>query len=401
LPSLGDAIQTSDATLQRRLQELELCVQSQAREIRALEKIEGLLDRSRELETENRTLREKVEELRTFWTLSRILSSTLNMEEVFRLALHLIGRSLQVDAYSLLLLDDTSGQLTIKAAFGLPEERAHAISLALGEGIAGLVAQTGRPMLVPDVSTESRFVERSCFPGHGAFLCVPLQIKKGPVIGVLSAHKPEPQAFSRGDLEQFQAVANQVAVALENAQLYQRTKELSSRDELTGLFNRRYFFENLETEVQRARRYRRAFTILMLDLDHFKHYNDTHGHLCGDQVLRQCGEILLGNTRRADVVARFGGEEFVIMLPEIDRQAGALVAEKIRAKIAQHPFHGRDRQPGGELTVTIGLATYPIDSDNGLELVDVADRALYVGKRQGGNRVVLSSEQAQTPLQST
>jgi diguanylate cyclase (GGDEF)-like protein len=162
------------------------------------------------------------------------------------------------------------------------------------------------------------------------------------------------------------------------------------------LFNRRYFFENLETEVQRARRYRRAFTILMLDLDHFKHYNDTHGHLCGDQVLRQCGEILLGNTRRADVVARFGGEEFVIMLPEIDRQAGALVAEKIRAKIAQHPFHGRDRQPGGELTVTIGLATYPIDSDNGLQLVDVADRALYVGKRQG-NCVVLSSEQAQHP----
>lgn len=399
MPSLGDATQTSDAALQRRLQELELCVRSQAREIRALEKIEGLLDRSRELETENRTLREKVEELRTFWTLSRILSSTLNMEEVFRLALHLIGRSLQVDAYALLLLDEATGHLTVKASFGLPEERAHAVSLGLGEGIAGSVAQTGRPLLVPDVSTETRFVERNCFPGHGAFLCVPLQIKRGPVIGVLCAHKPEPQAFSRGDLEQFQAVANQVAVAVENAQLYQRTKELSSRDELTGLFNRRYFFENLETEIQRARRYRRAFTILMLDLDHFKHYNDTHGHLCGDQVLRQCGEILLGNTRRADVVARFGGEEFVIMLPEIDKQAGALVAEKIRAKIAQYPFHGRERQPSGELTVTIGLATYPMHSDSGLELVDVADRALYVGKRQGGNRVVTSTEQSQTPRQ--
>jgi diguanylate cyclase (GGDEF)-like protein len=376
-------------------------VKSQAREIRALEKIEGLLDRSRELETENRVLREKVEELRTFWTLSKILSSTLNMEEVFRLALHLIGRSLQVDAYALLLLDDTTGRLTIRAAFGLPEERAHALSLALGEGISGLVAETGHPMLVADVSAESRFIERSCFPAHGAFLCVPLQIKRGPTIGVLNAHKPEPQAFTRGDVDQFQAVANQVAVALENAQLYQRTKELSSRDELTGLFNRRYFFENLETEVQRARRYRRAFTILMLDLDQFKHYNDTHGHLFGDQVLKQVGEILLGNTRRADVVARFGGEEFVIMLPEIDKQAGALVAEKIRVKIAQYPFHGRERQPGGQLTLTIGLATYPIDSDNGLELVDVADRALYVGKRQGGNRVVLASDQMKGPLQLT
>jgi diguanylate cyclase (GGDEF)-like protein len=353
------------------------------------------------LETENRALREKVEELRTFWTLSKILSSTLNMEEVFRLALHLIGRSLQVDAYALLLLDDTSGRLTIKAAFGLPEERAHALSLALGEGISGLVAETGSPMFVSDVSAEPRFLERSCFPGHGAFLCVPLQIKRGPIIGVLNAHKPEPQAFTRGDVDQFQAVANQVAVALENAQLYQRTKELSSRDELTGLFNRRYFFENLETEVQRARRYRRAFTILMLDLDQFKHYNDTHGHLFGDQVLKQVGEILLGNTRRADGVARFGGEEFVIMLPEIDEHGGALVAEKIRAKIAQYPFHGRERQPGGQLTVTIGLAAYPVDSDNGLELVDVADRALYVGKRQGGNCVVLASDQMKGPLQLT
>jgi len=312
---------------------------------------------------------------------------------VFRLALHLIGRSLQVDAYSLLLLDETSGRLVIRAAFGLPEERTHAFSLALGEGISGLVAESGHPMLVPDVSVETRFAERVCFSPHGAFLCVPLQIKRGPVIGVLNAHKPEPQAFTRADIDQFQAVANQVAMALENAQLYQRTKELSSRDELTGLFNRRYFFENLETEVQRARRYRRAFTILMLDLDHFKHYNDTHGHLFGDRALRQGGEILLANTRRADVVARFGGEEFVILLPEIDKEAGARVAEKIRIKIAEHPFHGRERQPGGQLTVTIGVATYPVDSDNGLELVDMADRALYVGKRQGGNRVVLSSGQ--------
>lgn len=118
-------------------------------------------------------------------------------------------------------------------------------------------------------------------------------------------------------------------------------------------------------------------------------------------MLKQVGEILLGNTRRADVVARFGGEEFVIMLPEIDEHGGALVAEKIRAKIAQYPFHGRERQPGGQLTVTIGLAAYPVDSDNGLELVDVADRALYVGKRQGGNCVVLASDQMKGPLQLT
>jgi diguanylate cyclase (GGDEF)-like protein len=390
-------METGDAGLERRLQELEFRVQSQAREIRALEKIEGLLDRSRELEAENRTLRGKVEELRTFWSLSKTLSATLNMEELFRLALHLIGRSLSVDAYALMLVDEATSRLTIKASFGLPDDRAQGFTFGMGEGIAGLVAEKGQPMLVPDVTEEPRFAERACFPLLGAFLCVPLRIKGGRVIGVLTAHKPDPHAFSPGDVDLFQSVANQVAVALENAQLYQRTKELSARDELTGLFNRRYFFETLETEVQRARRYRRTFTILMLDLDHFKQYNDSHGHLRGDEALRGVARSLLSNTRRADVVARFGGEEFVIILPEIDKAGGAVVAEKIRAAIEQHSFYGRNQQPGGKLTVTVGLGAYPVDSEDGLELVDLADRALYAGKQQGGNRVTLSPDRVSEP----
>ncbi len=384
-------METSNTTHERRLQELELLVQHQAREIRALEKIEDLLDRSRELETENRHLKEKVEELRTFWTLSKTLSPTLNPEELFRLALHLIGRSLAVDAYALLLLDEANNRLGIKAAFGLPDDRTQGFTLGMGEGIAGRVAETGQPVLVPEVSVEPQFLERACFPAQGSFLCVPLSIKEGRVLGVLAAHKPDPQAFGSGDVDLFQAVAAQVAMALENAQLYQRMKDLSARDELTGLFNRRAFFETLETEVQRARRYRRTFTLLMLDLDHFKQYNDTHGHLRGDEALRETARLLRSTTRRADPVARFGGEEFVIILPEITKAAGAVVAEKIRAALDQHPFYGRQQQPGGALTVSVGLATYPVDSEDGLELVDLADRALYVGKQQGGNRVALSS----------
>jgi diguanylate cyclase (GGDEF)-like protein len=390
-------METSDAALERRLQELELRVQSQAREIRALEKIEGLLDRGRELEAENRSLRKKVERLRTFWILSRTLSGTLDMEELLRLALHLIGRSLSVDAYALMLLDGTDGRLAIKAAFGLADDRAAGFTLGPGEGISGQVAATGQPLLVPDVSAEPRFAERICFPGQGAFLCVPLRLKGGRVIGVLNAHKPEAQAFTRGDLDLFQAVAAQVAMALENAQLYERTKELSARDELTGLFNRRTFFETLETEFQRACRYRRAFTVLMLDLDNFKQYNDKHGHLRGDEALREVGRLLLGSTRRADMVARFGGEEFVIILPEIDKRGAAVVAEKIRASLEQHAFYRQENQPGGRLTLTIGLATYPVDSQEGLALVDLADRALYLGKLEGGNRVVPAPDRAGAP----
>ncbi len=387
----------NDSELRQRLQEMELLVHHQAREIRALEKIEVLLDRGQELETENRSLRETAKELRTFWTLSQTLSATLDKDELFRLAVHLVGRSLSVDAYALMLLEEESNRLTIKVAFGLPDDRTENFSLGLGEGISGLVAQTGQPILVPDVAAESRFEERACFGATGAFLAVPMRTKREKLIGVLNARKPYPQAFSPAEVDLYLAIATQIAVALENARLYQRTKELSAKDELTGLFNRRYFFESLESEVQRAHRYRRAFTLVMLDVDHFKQYNDSHGHLHGDEVLREVGRLLLSNTRRADLAARFGGDEFIILLPEIAKDGGSLVAEKIRTATAQYPFYGSQQQPGGKLTITAGLAAYPVDADAGLKLVDLADRALYVGKKQGGDRVVHASGQATSP----
>lgn len=398
----GEGARPNDTALQQRVRELEAQVHGQAREIRAFEKIELLQDHNRELEVENRTLQEKVAELHTFLNLSKTLSATLNMEELFRLALHLIGRSLHVDAYSLMLLDEAGERLVVKAAFGLPEDGGPDLALRLGEGISGLVAQTGQAMLVPDASAESRFLEQECFPQqHGSFICVPLRIKGREVIGVLNAQKPEPHGFSLGDMDLFQAVANQVAAALENAQLYQRTKELSARDDLTGLFNRRHFFDNLEKEIQRARRYRRVFSLLMLDLDDFKGYNDTHGHLRGDDALKEVARLLLANSRRADVVGRFGGEEFVVLLPEVNKQGAAVVAEKMRAAVEQYSFFGRETQPGGRLTVTLGLVTYPVDSEDGLELVDLADRALYAGKQQGGNRVSASPAPGGAPLRST
>ena len=391
-----------EPSLQQRLRDLEDRAQAQAREIRALEKIEALQDHSRDLETENRALQERVAELRTFLNLSTTLSTTLNMEELFRLALHLIGRSLHVEAYSLMLLDGRQERLVVKAAFGLPEAEGDRLSLRLGEGISGLVAQTGQAMQVPDIRAEPRCLEQEIFRlQRGSFICVPLRLKRREVIGVLNAHKPEPHGFGPGDLDLLQAVATQVVAALENAQLYQRTKELSARDELTGLFNRRHFFETLEKEAQRAVRYHHAFSVLLLDLDDFKRYNDTYGHLQGDEALKALARLLLAKTRRADVVARFGGEEFVLLLPETTAARARVAAEKIRAAVEQHPFPGRDTQPGGRLTVTLGVATCLGDAEDTLAVVDLADRAMYLGKEQGGNQVNAAPGQRPTPPPAT
>jgi diguanylate cyclase (GGDEF)-like protein len=398
----GEQVEGDEVPLQQRVKELEVQLQSQAREIRTLEKIELLQDRNREIEEENHNLRQQVGELHTFLNLSKVLSATLDMEELLRLALHLIGRSLHVDAYSLMLLEERGERLVAKAAFGLPADGAVGLTLRVGEGISGLVAQTGQPMLVPDVSTEARFQEeRSFWQQRGAFLCVPLRIKGRGLIGVLNAQKPDPPGFRLSDLDLFQAVANQVATALENAQLYERTKELSTHDDLTGLFNRRHFFDHLEKEVQRARRYQRVFSLLMLDLDDFKRYNDSHGHLKGDEALKEVARLLQSSIRRVDMVARFGGDEFVVLLPEIAKQKAAMVAEKIRTAVELYPFVCSSTQSDGKMTVTAGLATYPEDSQDSVELVDLADRTLYVGKQQGGNRVSVPPGRHESTPQAT
>ncbi len=374
--------------LRQRVKELQEKNELLEREIKTLHRIQELLDKNRHLEQENSALKEKVLELYTFWNISKALSSTLNLDELFKLAIHFIGKSLRVDEYSIMLLDEEKQELAIKASFGIPEEVVPLVTFKLGEGIPGLVVRTGEPKMIQDISREAEPVfHPNWITRAGSLLSVPLLIKGKKVIGVLSAHKPESHGFSQDDLYIFTAVANQEGIAIENARLYQRTKELSIIDDLTGLYNRRYFFDHLEKEIQRAKRYNRIFSVVILDIDYFKFYNDRHGHLRGDEILRDMGRILKKSTRQADVVARYGGEEFIVLLPETDKIAAKGVAEKIRVTVEMHPFHGRETQPGGKLTITLGVGSFPIDATEGLPLVDYADRALYLGKTRGRNQV--------------
>ncbi len=161
--------------------------------------------------------------------------------------------------------------------------------------------------------------------------------------------------------------------------------EQVKRDGLTGLYNHRYFQEVLARETARAGRYRRIFSLLFADVDHFKRYNDLHGHQAGDQALAVIAEILLRCVRKSDFIARYGGEEFVILLPETSRDNARVVAERVRGSIEGHPFPGRETQPGGALTVSIGLSSFPEDGLQPVDLIRRADAALYSAKRGGGN----------------
>ncbi len=163
-----------------------------------------------------------------------------------------------------------------------------------------------------------------------------------------------------------------------------RLKRLATHDDLTGLFNHRYFQERLKLELNRVKRYPKPFSILFIDLDHFKTYNDSNGHLAGDQLLRTLAELFMRSLRKTDMVARYGGDEFVVILPETPKALARFIAAKLHQHIAGYPFRDCDKMPDQRITVSIGLATYPQDGTTPNTLLHQADQMLYIGKKTRG-----------------
>ena len=169
-------------------------------------------------------------------------------------------------------------------------------------------------------------------------------------------------------------------------------KDQASRDGLTGLYNHRYFQEAFQIEIARSDRHNHPCSLIFMDVDFFKQYNDTHGHMAGDRLLHTLGRVLTERLRSSAMVARYGGEEFVMLLPETPKEGALVVAEKIRRRIEDHPFPGRDTQPDGKVTVSLGVVTFPQDGSNRGTLMQRADQALYQAKQDGRNRVCAGVE---------
>ena len=329
-------------------------------------------------------LEEKVLELYTLYEINKALSLSMSLDD-----LELLGKSLKISEYCLLLLDEKSRELVIRASHGLSDEAACKVRFGEGEGISWQAFSIGEPIIVQDVSREAAFLYYKGYKKDvGSFISVPLKLKDGRVIGVLNAHRPEKNSFSHADEELFCAVAENVAIAVDRAHIYERTRELSIRDPLTNTYNRRYFFEYADREIERGKRYGHPLSIIMLDIDDFKNYNDVNGHLEGDTALKKTACLLERCLRKGDVLARYGGEEFIILLPETGSEAAMGVAEKLREAIYNGCYHGRETQPLGRVSVTLGVASFPADGDDLVRLIGLADCHLYMGKAQGKNRVI-------------
>ncbi|RMH82103.1 MAG: diguanylate cyclase [Calditrichaeota bacterium] len=205
------------------------------------------------------------------------------------------------------------------------------------------------------------------------------------------------EAYTEDNLETLGILTNMLSVAVHNAQMYEHIRELSYTDGMTGLHNFRFFEMRLKEELARARRENSPLSLLILDVDYFKNYNDALGHPAGDEVLRKVSKILKSSVRDNDIVARYGGEEFAIILPGAGKLGAVSLAERIRTKVEITEFANQEIQPEGKLTVSIGVATFPEDALTEAELIDSADKALYHAKKTGRNRVVEARELQKEP----
>lgn len=225
------------------------------------------------------------------------------------------------------------------------------------------------------------------YPGHDSSSCllVGLKMRDEPP-AVLTLHRFETSGpFTEAQRDRARDLSPVFGAALDNLRRFSRAEELSITDGLTGVYNYRYLRSALDREVARARRFREEFCVIMLDVDHLKDYNDVHGHLQGSEVLRRLAQVVTGELRASDILAKYGGDEFVVILPQTERAGGETLAERIRAAVEAHEFPGEG--DGIRITTSMGISQFPEDGESTRELLEAADTTLYSAKRGGRNRI--------------
>ncbi|MDI6824279.1 MAG: sensor domain-containing diguanylate cyclase [Bacillota bacterium] len=316
----------------------------------------------------------------------RQLNATLERERVLDMLTGAIRRLVKCDVCAIFLKGGEDGVLHL-ARLDHPHPAAFPLShLRPGEGELGrLLAERRAAVTSNAVSAGWLHVDPDDpAPPRGAAV-VPL-LMDGGLLGALWVSSAEARACSPQELQALEVLGTQAAVAVQNATLYRRAEELSVTDDLTGLYNHRYFTRQLQYAIGQCGSRGGTVALVYVDLDDLGNYNNTYGHVVGDALLREFGQTLRSAVREIDVPTRYGGDEFAVILAGASREEALAVAERIRARVEAHVFDG----PDGPLRITasIGVAVFPEDAENVTDLVRVADQAMYVAKSEGGNRVV-------------
>lgn len=316
--------------------------------------------------------------------------------------------------YAHIILATDEG-LKLAAAYGFDKTKFEDLSVS-NKGVVGWVINHGQPVLCRNVHTDPRYI--SLMEDTRSELAVPIKVGK-KLVGAVNLESSLSGAFTQKDLKLLQAASPEIGLAIEVAQLYETLQHMAFTDSLTGLYNYRYFQERLEEEFQRAKRYERHLSLLFIDVDDFKGFNDRYGHVAGDMLLSELGELIKTLIRASDIAVRYGGEEFCVILPETDKQGAVELAERIRERVENHTFgetkvqkegHEQDNSPfisnvyqwvknlkavthkifpqKSNVTISVGVASYPEDASDKENIIEKADKALYLAKKGGKNKVI-------------
>jgi diguanylate cyclase (GGDEF)-like protein len=329
----------------------------------------------------------RARQLEAINTIARQTTALVQLDELLDTVCTLMLERFSVDQVAVLLAD--GDRLYVSASYGKLTPVLSPGDLVSATGLAAKALSLGQTVLANDVATEPDYV-----PGCKETLsemCVPL-IFFGEKLGVMALDTARAQAFEESDVQPLESVADICAAAIANARHFERTQQLAYLDGLTGIFNRRFFEMRIREELERAQRYNTSLSVVMLDIDYFKKLNDEFGHLLGDEVLKQVSGIFQQQLRKGDVVCRYGGEEFALLLPQTTGENALEVAEKLRRTVEAWHFPGVPRP----VTISAGLADCPAFGKSRDDIVSAADAALYHAKLSGRNRVMTAGQANKT-----
>src|SRR6266513_1261153 len=330
----------------------------------------------------------KVQEITIFHDVAKALTSSLDLDSILQTIMEKMAEYFRPDTWSLLMVDVEKDELYFAIAVGTASETLKNVRLKVGEGIAGWVAKHGEHLIVPDVYTDPRFAKRideMTKLETRSIICVPLRSKLR-VLGVIQLVNVHMEHFTDQETFFLQSLCDYAAIAIENARSVEKIQELTITDDCTGLYNARHLYKTLETEVYRSSRFGYEFSVLFIDLDHFKQVNDTHGHLIGSKLLAEIGYLVKAQLRLIDFAFRYGGDEFVVLLPQTGKDPALVVARRLRAAMRASMFC-KDEGLNLNVRASLGLATYPHDARTAHDVIRQADGMMYVVKNSSRDNI--------------
>jgi diguanylate cyclase (GGDEF)-like protein len=337
-------------------------------------------------------------DLLVFHNVARALTSSLDRDAILRAIMQQMEQFFKPETWSLLLVDEAHFDLYYAVAIGHTKDELRDLRVPFGHGLAGWVAEHGESLIVPEVSQDPRFDPRftpldernassSPLRIHSA-ICMPLRSRER-TLGVIQLFNCRLDTLTDYTISFLHLLCDYAAIAIDNARAVERIQELTITDDCTGLYNVRHLYNILESRVEDTKQDPPPFSLIFIDLDYFKQVNDQHGHLVGSHLLREVGESLRADLRKLDIVFRYGGDEFVAVLPGADKSAAQYVAGRLWKGLRERRF---GNVLGLEVRASFGVATWPEDGRSVHEIIRAADAMMYLVKGTTRDNVAVAGK---------